>query len=331
MEMMKKFLTIAITGLSSLFLQAQESYYSLPSTTFKVEVDAVQEYFFAGPYAAFSQKLLGFSAAEEDSVTSRIIRVSMQPCVEADPSARYPVEPGTESLMSLSAQGLVCFRDTQDASALSWRFSPIPSRNYSDKGLTGSEVFRTETSVEIVQVDTGFVQRPVSRKVSATKTLEEKAAEAAEIILSVRTERMNIAMGQTDATFSGEALEAALKELSRIEEEYLTLFRGYTVERPLHGVFDVCPSAEERVQRYVAFLLSDTDGLKYEGRGTPFYLELEVEGKRETAEPSADRRRVIHYREPAICTVRLTQDGRDLLVTRAPVYQLGTECTYLIR
>ena len=330
MEMMKKLITAALFGLAGLVLQAQESIYSLPSTTFVVEVDAVQEYFFAGPYAAFAPKMLGFSAPEKDAVSSHVTRVALQPCVEADPSARYPVEAGLEYLLSLSAQGLVCFRDTLEAGALRWRFSPLPSRDWSNKGLTGSNVLRSETTVETVQVDTGFVRMPVTRKVPGTKTLEEKAAEAAEIILSVRQERMDIAMGHTDATFSGEALHAALEELSRIEEEYLALFRGYTVERPLHGIFDVRPSADERVQRYVAFLLSDTDGLKAEGRGTPFYLEIEAETRPEAVD-AGGRRRTLRYREPAICTVRLTQDGRDLLVTRAPVYQLGAECSYTVK
>ena len=325
MEMMKKFLTAALALLAGLALQAQESTYYLPSTTFVVEVDAVQEYFFAGPYAAFAPKMLGFTAPEKDAVTAHVTRVALQPCVEADPSARYPVEAGLEYLLSFSSQGLVCFRDSLEAGALRWRFSPLPSRDWSDKGLTGSDILRTETSLEMVQVDTGFVQMPVSRKVPGTKTLEEKAAEAAEIILTVRQERMNIAMGHTDATFSGEALKAALEELSSIEEEYLALFRGYKVERPLHGVFDIQPSADERVQRYVAFVLSDTDGLKAEGRGTPFYLELEAETRPEPVD-AGGRRRTLRYREPAICTVRLTQDGRDLLVTRAPVYQLGAEC-----
>lgn len=331
MEMMnKKIFAAALAGLLGLCLHAQESVYSLPATTFAIEVDAVQEYFFAGPYAAFAPKMLGFSARETDSVTSRVTRVSLTPCVEADPEARYAAEAGLEYLLTLSSQGLVCFRDTLEASALTWRFSPLPARDYSNKGLTGSDILRSETTVELVQVDTGFVQMPVTRKVPDTKSLQEKAAEAAEIILLVRSERMNIAMGHTDATFSGEALGAALKELDRIEEEYLALFRGYTVERPLHGVFDVRPSAGERVQRYVAFLLSDTDGLKAEGRGTPFYLELEAENRPEAPDPGG-RRRLLRYREPAICTVRLTQDGRDLLVTRAPVYQLGVECSYTVK
>ena len=68
MEMMKKLFTAALGLLAGLALQAQESIYSLPSTTFVVEVDAVQEYFFAGPYAAFAPKMLGFSAPEKDAV-----------------------------------------------------------------------------------------------------------------------------------------------------------------------------------------------------------------------------------------------------------------------
>ncbi len=324
--MMKKCIAVLLLASAALGLRAQEVVYSLPSTTFVIEVDAVQEYFFAGPYAAYASRMLGFDAPRQNSVKAHVTRVRLLPCVEADPSVRYPAEAGLESILTLSAQGLVSFRDTLEARSLAWRFSPLPQRDYSDKGLTSDQLMRTETVMEMVQVDTGFVRMPVSREVPDTKTLEEKAAEAADIILSVRRERMNIAMGQTDATFSGEALKAALEELARIEEEYLAMFRGYSVSRPLHGVFDVRPSAGERVQRYVAFLLSDQDGLKRDGRGTPYYLELEVESEPEGFDGGDRRRKSIRFREPAICNVRLSEDGRLLLETRAPVYQLGKEC-----
>ncbi len=307
-------------------LRAQEIVYSLPSTTFLIEVDAVQEYFFAGPYAAYAKKMLGIDAQLRNSVKAHVTHVRMLPCVEADPSARYSADAGVESLLTLSSQGFISFRDTLEARSLAWRFSPVPQRDFSDKGLTGEEIMRTETSLELVQVDTGFVRMPVTREVPDVKTLEDKAAEAAEIVLSVRQERMNIAMGQTDATFSGEALKAALDELGRIEEEYLALFRGYTVCRPQHGTFDVRPSAGDRVQRYVAFLLSDQDGLKDEGKGTPYYLELAVESEPEGFDAGDRKKKNIRIREPAICTVRLSEDGKLLLETRAPVYQLGKDC-----
>jgi hypothetical protein len=329
MEMIKRLMAACLLAVPVL-LQAQEFTYSLPSTVFKIEVEAEQEYFFAGPYAAYAQKMLGIEAPRQNSVKAHVTRVRLLPCIEADPVARYTAESGLEGLLALSAQGLVCFRDTLETKGITWRYSPVPARDFSDKGLTGSDIVRLETTMELMQIDTGFVRMPVTREVPGTKTLEEKAADAAEIVLSVRRERMNIAMGQTDATFSGDALRAALEELTRIEEEYLSLFRGYSVTRPLRGVFDVRPSADERMQRHVAFVLSDTDGLRAEGRGVPFILEIEAETSPEPSEPADRRRRSLRYREPAICVVRLSEDGRPLLETRAPVYQLGREGYYSV-
>ena len=160
--------------------------------------------------------------------------------------------------------------------------------------------------------------------------MEMKAQEAAEVVLKARRERFNISTGNTDATFSGEALGAALAELDRVEQEYLTLFTGYTVSREQSGSFDVIPSAEDRVFRYTAFRLSNRDGLVPEGAGTPYYLEFEPD---EVFEPagSRDSRNSVHYRIPAVCTVKLASGGKTLFQGRIPVYQLGVESLYPLR
>lgn len=46
------------------------------------------------------------------------------------------------------------------------------------------------------------------------------------MILSLRQQRINIITGNTDATFSGDALRAAVEEIGRLEEEYMSLFTG---------------------------------------------------------------------------------------------------------
>ena len=46
-------------------LQAQTVTYSLPQTTVTVEVDAVQESFFAGPYAAYAKRFAALGIAKE--------------------------------------------------------------------------------------------------------------------------------------------------------------------------------------------------------------------------------------------------------------------------
>jgi hypothetical protein len=71
---------IAILSLSALFAptvtEAQVNAdpagcvtYSLPSTVIALEVDAVQEKFYAGPYAKFAEKYLGIKARQKDEAT----------------------------------------------------------------------------------------------------------------------------------------------------------------------------------------------------------------------------------------------------------------------
>ena len=315
------------------FLQAQTVTYSLPQTTVTVEVDAVQESFFAGPYAPFAKRFLGIDVREADAFRSYVKEVRLVTRVEADPKARFSVDTkGAEDrFLALSAQGLVSFHDKLEGGDLVWRFNPRPEADFGTKGVTNQT--RTETRVvwKEVETDTAFVRVPVEEAYQVEKTIEMKAQEAAEIVLKARRERFNISTGNTDATFSGEALGAALAELDRVEQEYLTLFTGYTVSREQNGSFDVVPSAEDRVFRYTAFRLSNRDGLVTDSPSTVYYLEFEPDKVNEPAGSSRDSRNAVHYRIPAVCNVKLSSGGKTLFQSRIPVYQLGVESLYPLR
>ena len=58
--------------------------YCLPSTTLTLEVDAVQEKFYAGPYARFAEKYLGVEARQKDETVFQITQIRMVPSVEAE-------------------------------------------------------------------------------------------------------------------------------------------------------------------------------------------------------------------------------------------------------
>ena len=308
------------------FLHAQTVTYSLPQTTLTVEVDAVQESFFAGPYAPFAKKYLGIQVRQEDYAKASVREVRLVSRLEADPEARFAIDlkGGEDRFLELTSLGLVSFQDKAQADAAVWRFDPQPAADFGTIGASSSTRKEVRTVWKEVQTDTAFTRVPVQETFEVEKTPEMKAREAAEIILKAREERFNISTGNTDATFSGEALGAALSELDRIESEYLTLFTGYTVTREQHGSFDVVPSASARKQQYAAFRLSDRNGLVQEGAGTVYNLEIEPV---EVAEVQAvkDTKNVIHYRVPAVCVVRLTAGGKTLCQTRVPIYQLGRE------
>ena len=316
-------------------LSAQNVSYSLPMTTVTVEVDAVQESFFAGPYASFAKELLGLDVRQRNEVRTVLKEIRLVTRAEADPSARYSVDykAAGDRFLALSSQGLVSFRDNSEAGEITWRFNPQAIADFETKGLTSSTRTEIRTTWQEVRTDTSFTRVPVQESVEVEKTPEMKAREAAEMVLNAREERFNIATGNTDATFSGEALGAALAELERTEQEYLSLFVGITVSRPQHGSFDVIPSASAKKQQYVAFRLSDQDGVVSDGiaPGTPYYLEFEPVPVEGDGLDDKGGKGYIHYRIPAVCNVRLTSGGTPLFQTRIPVSQLGRVAAIPIR
>jgi hypothetical protein len=328
---MKRLLVIASCLVLGISLQAQELYYALPRTTFTLEVQARQESFFAGPYAAFAHRLLNMDVREDDEVSTEIVSARLIPQVEADPSAWYTTEQDNASLLTLSAQGLVSFADKAEGETVAWRFPAKARAHFNGALITDTEKPSTIIEFEAVQTDTGMVNVPIEHKILVEKTLEDKASDAADMILNLRKERMNIITGNTDANFYGNSMEIALRELDRMEKEYLALFQGFTVVKTFSASFDIIPTGGNRPQQYLAFrLLEDrfaTDGT----RGVPYYLQLEPEALK-TGEESGSQRRSktnpLHYRTPVVCKVSLTKDNQTLLSARVPVYQLGMEGQY---
>lgn len=326
--------------------------YSLPSTVIVLEVEAEREDFYAGPYAAYAEKYLGIKVDQKDHTTYKLKSIRMTPFVEADQDRRYSVNVPKgridASFLKFSSQGLISFADARFGDETLWRFPVTGKGDFSDKGVSSNFI-----SEEAVLYSNG--KKSVRQGVLVEKTTEKKAAEMAQKVLDVREERYKIVVGDTDATYSGEALGAAIEELTRLEKEYLSLFVGYTETQTQMMNFDVVPQPGD-VQKYIAFRLSDTAGLVPADNlsGKPILLEitsqkiadtevgkaemeaaaaaqeqLEQTGKAPKAKTPAEKKVAeVHYRVPAICTVKI-KDGIDLLLqSRIPVYQLGKESSF---
>ena len=325
------FAAAAAALLAAASLPAQEVTYALPFTTLNLEVEVRQESFFAGPYARFAHQMLNMDVREEDEVTTTVTRVEMVPLIEADPEARYTCDAENATLLALSAQGLVAFSNRQEAQREDWRFLPQLKADYSASGLTRPTREVTSVTYQFIEDEEGMRRVPVEHKAIVTKTLEDKASDAADMILVLRRQRLDIATGNTDATYAGEAMAAALEELDRTEQEYLALFRGYTVVRTVTAHFEVRPLPSQRVQRYLAFRLTEDGPVSGGQEGTPFYVELQPESLAAAEGEEGDKRKakgaILHYRIPAVCEVLLTRDGLPLCQARFPIYQLGKEST----
>ncbi len=316
----------------------QEGYvmYSLPSTTISLEVEAVQETFYAGPYARFAEKYLGIKPRMKDETKVQITELRVLPLVEADQAKRYsltaPKTGVSASIFKLSSAGLVTFADAKFADESIWRFPVDNKGDFSGKGVSSNLTSESTTLYRNEKKESAYNKVSVQQSMVVEKTLEQKAAETARMILQIRDQRLRIVTGDTDATYSGEAMGAAIDELSRLEKEYMTLFTGYSEYQTQRMEFDIVPEHDRENQMYVAFRISDAKGLAPadELSGKPVVMEIipqEFEQIPVAEDAKKPKGEFIHYRIPAICTVKI-KNGADLLLqTRMPVYQLGQEST----
>lgn len=310
--------------------------YSLPMTTITLEVEAIQEKFYAGPYAKYAEKYLGIKPRQKDETLFQLTEIRMTPYVEADQSRRYSVNVKAGNVdatfLKLADEGLVSFSDANFGDESVWRFTTRSQGDFSSKGVTSNLSTESTTLYRNQKKESAYNKVSVQQNMVVEKTPEKRAAETAEMILKIRQQRFQIVTGDTDATYSGEAMGTAIDELTRLEEEYMTLFVGYSEYQTQRMKFEVVPDAQRESQMYVAFRLSDAAGLVNSENmsGRPVVMEIvpQVFAEPELTNVVEEKKQqpvMAHYRIPAVCTVRLIDSGNILMQTRLPIYQLGRE------
>lgn len=316
--------------------------YSLPSTSIMLTVVAEKEDFIAGPYAQFAQKYMGSEARTEDAVTYTLKSIDMAPYLEADPSTRIALNisakgSGAANFLQLCSQGLIIASDSYTGKPEAWRFPSIANNDvFAGKDVGGNLTSATTTLYKTVNTAEGFQRVAVSQSQVVEKSLEKKAQETANTIFDLRKSRMQIITGDTDATYSGEAMQAAIAEITRLEQEYMSLFFGTSTTSLQTMNFDVVPAASTANQMYVAFRISETEGLlpSNEVSGRPIVLQLSFDKASNitTGGTSSGARQAaagtVYYRVPAIATARLIDGSQTLLQSRIPVYQLGQTVSF---
>lgn len=312
--------------------------YCLPSTVITLEVEAMQEKFYAGPYAKYAEKYLGMKVRQKDETTYQLTQIKMQPFVEPDQSRRFSifVEKGVidASFLKLSSAGLVSFADAAVGGETQWRFPTESAGDFAGKGVSSNLTSEASVLYKNDRKESTYNKISVQQNMIVAKSLEKKAAETAEMILNIRKQRLQIVTGDTDATYSGEAMAAAIDELTRLENDYMTLFTGYSETQMQKMNFEIIPDPARENQKYIAFRLSDTAGLVPADNlsGKPVVMEFlpqRIMPEEKPAEKESKKLPAVfaYYRIPAICTVKLMEGMDILLQSRMPVYQLGVEAS----
>jgi hypothetical protein len=316
--------------------------YALPMTSIKVSAEATHEVFTAGPYAKFASKYLGLEAATENKETYSLKSIEIQSFVEADNAHTYTVvlkdNKSSANFLAMSSTGLVSMFENNTNHPVAWRFaSDAKVSDFNNRGHEPYLAKQTTTFYRTERTRSGLERVPVQQSQVVEKNIERRAEETANTIFGLRKKRMELISGDTDNPLTGDAMRAALEEIARLEEEYMSLFTGRSSYDTQSMTFEVIPDIAQPKQLYIAFRFSDTQGLLLSSNiaGRPVVLELTPEKNVQTMlsndfDTDSKNNKRVSYRIPEIVQVRLVDGQNTLIQTRFPVYQLGRVMTFPI-
>ena len=311
--------------------------YALPQTTFKVTVDVVKTRFFRGPYYRFADKYLSIRDAPDRNSTSwRIDRINLKSVEEADPDQMYLVrqvsgEQDLSSLLKMSQQGLIYdfnvgrYLETK-------RFFAVPGDQnegllYTDLTERPNIEMSIDTSYKSIKMDSTFIKVPVTSQQLIVKTIDEKAQEAAKVILKMRRKRVNVLTGKGEIPVS----DAGIHKLDELEEEYLALFIGKNIEERKRITLYVTPTAGEVFEHEELFEFSSNSGILTQHLDNSAVVSLTIKRQREVeglnnyglGKQLPMQTNALYYRVPDRAEVQINIGDEILLMERVSVYQYG--------
>jgi hypothetical protein len=314
--------------------------YALPKTTLRIDVEVSKTNYRKGPYYNYGEKYLGIEGGiEADREEWSISNIELNSYEEVDPEHYYIIEAEGEfrtNVLKFTREGLILPLNSESYRELPTNVN-LPPLKYEKVLFTDLSVKKNlkevkDTMYRVVETDTAIIRIPFINKEQVQKSLEEKAEEAADYIIKIRKRRFKLMSGQYEVFPEGIALEFAVKELYKLEDEYLALFLGKTYTEVHKYTFEFIPERTKIDEPGIIFRFSPQKGIlsKNDLTGRPITIEIVSAGKTEPLEPivieqESDEQNIakLYYRVPDLAQVQII-DGKNLLANKKLlIYQYG--------
>ncbi|MDR2910350.1 MAG: DUF4831 family protein [Bacteroidales bacterium] len=300
--------------------------YALPRTGIRLKVNIVKETFEPGPYAPYAEQLLGITGAKTRSSARWYIKdVAIETFSEPDPDHVYRAVGNASFLLNLTNSGVLAGINT----------------NNTVNGKTAvitNNLISNQISEDVFQFSS-FNYTPMYEQGDSTNNyqpirvnINQKAAEAATRVLNSRLARYEMVAGLFDEFHpDGNAYKESLKELEKIETNYLSLFTGHTTFKEEIFSFDYIPGASSE-RGDVVFRISDENGVvpASDLSGKPVMLKIDPdkilsEKYTDTARPENTSAGTsgIYYRMPGVATINVIYELKTLATARTTITQFG--------
>lgn len=248
--------------------------YALPRTRIMVGVEAVSTRIVPGPYARFAKAYLGIDNAPlEETLHWKVSDVDLKAITEADPVYCYAMS---------GANPEATFKQLEQLKAGGYILTPGDLTSFGgfiSKDQDGPEtVYFSDLSVKRYLDEEADVplDLPVMAASEDLESLQEKAKSAADFIIKIRKRRFKLLAGQYEVFPDGKALEISVRELDKLEEDYLSLFIGKTYQDTVVRRYTFTPGNNPEIERKELCRFSEESGFHENGgnSGRPIVLDL---------------------------------------------------------
>ena len=209
--------------------------YALPRNTVCVELTVDKTETFKGPFADFASKYLGLHNVNKADFSRYAIRkAEVNLLAGPDPDQVYFIEfdkkSKAEISLALTEDGIIS------------GFSQVVQPKNADKNpenavngwteplfidlLKPTVLEKVDTIIRRISVDTTTIEERVVRRSVSEKSTEQMAKETADAIRRIDENISNLISGYQEVNYSKESLEFMIAELRKLQDEYLSLFKG---------------------------------------------------------------------------------------------------------
>jgi hypothetical protein len=319
--------------------------YSLPRTRIAVHITAIREYTVPGKYCQYAEKYLGITDVPSNPVTNwEIKNIEITPFGEPDPEYFFSIETENtdyllKKILELKEEGFILKVDDTNPFL---HYFPVVSGMQKQMNISGYSTVEKNSSLNISENFKNKrvivpIDLPVGVSKAGIKTEEQKIQQAANFIFKIRKRRIKLVAGQADSLGNGSSLETSIRELNRLEQEYLSLFIGKTITDTIKQVYSYVPGQGSDADRSVICRFSDitgfSDGTSNEGK--PLIMELTDHQQTSSLDhmvmPALVKNNgCILYRIPDMATVHVYYGSVPVVEGEVKVYQYGTILPYCV-
>ncbi|MGM0612780.1 MAG: DUF4831 family protein [Bacteroidota bacterium] len=322
-------------------------YYALPRTRIIVDVQVKKTMKYRGPYADYASKYLGLDNVTKENKSSFDIQdINISTIYEADPEQFYFVELNEENnqgarnlMLELTESGIIAnvndtatfntssqvvfMSDNDESDDFNKTFSYFPDKNLYEK---------VDTIIEEVTRDTITFKKKVLKRKMVEKSTEKKAQEAADFILKVREQKMNLITGYQETAYSQETMKYMFDRLNDMETKYLKLFTGMQASETLSYRFSYMPPDNVYRINEKIFRFSEEKGVLEEDGEQGDIVSLEINRQRRTknmyehikANYDKDKEHNgFYYRLPEDANILVKQNEKPLAEMILQISQFG--------